>query len=149
MKAWRAALLSLACSGPLPPEPAPVPPEPDAGCRLPVVPACDAGTVGYQQVQALFDRACVVCHKDGAKLFGGVFLTAPESYEQLVGAESRCDGRVRVRAGDPTGSALWWKLAGGECLCGKPMPSGTTLAETSPLDFCLVDAWIREGAPPL
>lgn len=108
----------------------------------------DAG-VTFAHVQDLLERRCVVCHKPGAKIFGGVLLTSDVSYSNLVLAPSSCDPVImRVQPGRPEQSMLWLKVADRACGCGRfrSMPPGTSGLLGTPDDFCTIDTWIRNGA---
>jgi hypothetical protein len=119
--------------------------EPDAG----LVTCTSDGGVRFSQVQELLERSCVVCHKPGAKIFGGVLLTADVSYANLVLAPSSCDPvLMRVQPGLSEQSVLWLKIADRACGCGRfrSMPPGTRGLLATPEDFCTLESWIRQGA---
>jgi hypothetical protein len=92
-------------------------------------------------VVPIFEVNCAtgeVCHQ-------GTW-NGPRAAELLVGvpASECCDGRLRVKPGDPANSYVIQKLRGVELCAGQPMPLGGTLSES---DITTLSDWICEGAP--
>ena len=119
----------------------------DAGAGITC--SSDAGA-SFARTQEVLDRLCVTCHKPGAKLFGGILLTADVSHAELVGVRSNCNADLlRVKPGVPEQSLLWLKVANRACGCGRfsSMPPGFDGLRALPEDFCAIENWIRAGAP--
>ncbi len=122
--------------------PAPVDP------RAAVCAQVEAGaTVGFDVVQAIFTRNCVICHAPGNDLD----LVAGAAWADLVGqpapSAEACGGTLVV-PGDPEASYLYQKLSSPTPCSGSQMPRTDLLPD--PLPACviaLVRAWIAEGAP--
>jgi hypothetical protein len=89
-------------------------------------------------VQPIWNAHCVGCHGGTA----GLFLEAPGSRANLVGAASTNWGGLRVVAGDPAASILYRKLTG-DAAVGDRMPQGGTLTAG---ELETVRRWIAEGA---
>jgi hypothetical protein len=89
--------------------------------------------VSYQQdIQPIFDRACVSCHGVQA----GLTLTG---YDQLMNGS--LDGPV-VIPGNPAASELLRRLTG---LSEPRMPLGSQPLSAG--DIQLIEAWIAAGSP--
>lgn len=89
-------------------------------------------------VQPIWNANCVGCHGGTA----GLFLEAPGSRANLVGAASTNWSGQRVVAGDPDASILYRKLTGDSGV-GDRMPQGGALGAG---DLETVRRWIAEGA---
>ena len=113
-----------------------------AGCPLDISPETGSipsnppppgGTVSYQQdLQPLFDDACVVCHGSA----GGLDLSS--RFALLLGGSS---GDV-VLPGDPDASILVLRVEGSTL--GDQMPLNQ--AELTFFEIALIRTWILEGA---
>ncbi len=103
-------------------------------------------TVFYAtDIQPIFNNRCVVCHQSPAPP-GGLNLAANSSYTELVGViSSGYAPDLRVKAGDPTNSVLYGKIANtGQFGVSMPPPGGgppVPLAEREKIRI-----WIVEGA---
>ncbi len=106
-----------------------------------------AATVGYAELQFVFDRNCTgTCHA-GDEPFEGLVLTEDASWDALVDVPSnQVPTMRRVAPGDPDGSYLLHKLRGTHATVGgtgNAMPPYLVLAD-SELELFL--AWIEGGA---
>jgi hypothetical protein len=103
-----------------------------------------AGVSFSHQVQPIFDShayGCVSCHGGS----GGLFLTAGQSYANLVNVQAQsglCTDRKRVQPGNASVSALFLRLSG--FTCGDRMPQGANAISQS--DLNLIRDWINQGA---
>lgn len=113
----------------------------DAGALDTGTPDCGASApVSFsQQVQPIFEAACVSCHPNG----GALDLRAGKAWGELVGVSSAaCHGaRVRVVPNDPNASYLVSKLTYQD-LC-----SGEGMGALTGAQVALVTRWICQGAP--
>lgn len=121
----------------------------------------DAKAAGpiFAAVQAIFDRACVLCHDANAKpiitevpKYPQLPLTRDASYATLVHrrATEPCGG-VLVVPRNPAKSYLYRKLIDDHPCSGVRMPHPGMLARTTPLppaDLMTIFNWINVGAPP-
>jgi len=112
----------------------------------PIEPEVVLSTVSFQNdVQPIFDAACVSCHKtELAQNFGNLDLSVGNSYADLVAVVS--DGfspAIRVVAEDYQASVLWDKVNESEAY-GSNMPLGA--AALSQTEQATIKVWIAEGA---
>lgn len=104
-------------------------------------------TVGFDVVQAIFTRNCIICHAQGNDLD----LVAGVAWQDLVDhpapSAEACGGTLVV-PGNPDGSYLYQKLTNPNPCAGSQMPRTDLLPD--PLPACVIElvrAWIDEGAP--
>lgn len=100
-----------------------------------------------QQIQPIFNsNGCVSCHGGS----GGLFLTAGQSYNNLVNvnAQAGCTTKKRVLPGNPNESVLYIRISANtpdtECGPNSRMPQGSPRLPQSTID--LVREWIAQGA---
>lgn len=104
--------------------------------------------IPYEQVQSVFLRnGCTGCHPG---VNPSLDLTAPKSYDDLVGIRALEDPRLyRVVAGDPEKSFLYLKVGGAPPIFDIPA-IGTRMPPQSPpiaaADMALIRDWILGGA---
>jgi len=146
-------LALAACGGGTNDTGAPPPPGDDGGTAPP--PGNDAGgMVSFaQDIQPIFNSRCTTSCHDSTTANGGLNLSAPGSYGQLVNVatSAACSSSVpnvpRVKPSDPMGSMLWRKTKPDPSRCFSPMPFGTAgLGVISPDQFAKIEAWIQQGA---
>jgi hypothetical protein len=92
----------------------------------------------------LFNPFCITCHA-GAAAPLGLRLDAGNSFNNLVGVQSRQTGLLRVEPGKPENSYLIRKLEGTASEGGR-MPLGGPPLPQSTIDFAR--QWITDGALP-
>lgn len=92
----------------------------------------------------LFNPFCVTCHA-GAAAPLGLRLDAGNTFNNLVGVQSRQTGLLRVEPGNPDDSYLVRKLEGTASEGGQ-MPLGGPPLPQSTIDFAR--QWITDGALP-
>lgn len=111
----------------------------------PVAPGGEAppDSVSYSaDVQPIFNARCTGCHGAGGS--GGLDLRSPQSYDNLVDAESPNYRAPRVEPGDPAASVLFDKISGGGVF-GDRMPLGQDPLATSQIET--IRRWIEQNAP--
>jgi len=121
--------------------------------RAAICPPSDAAvTVGYDQIQRIFDDNCVGCHDVGSGGDPALDLRPGMSWSNLVNqpapAPDTCGGTLVV-PGDPGDSYLYEKVSSSTPCYGVQMPKGEFFA-SDPLPACviaMVNRWITEGAP--
>jgi len=92
-------------------------------------------------IQPIFSTyGCTSCHGGS----GGLFLTAGQSYTNLVSvqAQAGCTNLFRVLPGNADESVLYLRLSGSTC--GSRMPKGGSAISST--DLNLVRTWINQGA---
>lgn len=116
-------------------------------CRSGLCVGCGAPVSFAATIQPIFTASCTTgCH-GGSRPSAGLDLSPGNAYAALVGKlTSGCrDNRVRVAAGNPSGSYLLDKLLGQNMCSGSQMPArGTSLP---PAQIEAVRSWICQGAP--
>ena len=106
----------------------------------------------FENMQALFDDHCTICHSGSA----AVVLLRGMAYAQLVNRPTQtmemidesCGG-ILVVPGRPEQSYIYHKLTEAMPCAGAQMPKGELGSE--PLAACQIDLvrrWILAGAPP-
>jgi hypothetical protein len=124
-------------------------------CPEPAILAPQARTNSRADVEAILGRSCALggCHS-GAEGASGLTLPLGGAWRNLVvGRRSLQNPSMDlVKAGDPTKSWLFLKIAGtpcGTCApelgCGGRMPFNRPLPEG---EIATVAAWVRNGALP-
>lgn len=93
-----------------------------------------------QHIQPIFNANCVGCHGGS----GGLYLTADQSYSNLVNvqAQAGCTTEKRVQPGDASVSVLYKRVGG--TVCGERMPRGGN--PLSAADIQKIADWINQGA---
>lgn len=100
-----------------------------------------------RDVQPIFDRSCVACHRvDGP--MAGLVLEQPFARDQMVGVKSPQSGMLLVEPGHTERSYMYLKLTGLHIKAGGtgyPMPkfAGNPV---SAADIAMIGRWISEGA---
>lgn len=101
--------------------------------QLPAVPL--PANVSYQKdVQSLFNKNCIGCHKTGAQFPD---LSIGKSYAALT---TLTNGEYLVTAGDAQGSILF------EALTGNGAPLMPPNGKLSASKLAIVEKWINDGA---
>lgn len=96
-------------------------------------------------IQPLFDRRCVICHRSDDPV-GGLILERGTAYEQIVRSPSTESALMRVAPGKPDQSYLQLKIEGKHGAAGKGFqmpPHANPLPED---EQQLVRNWISHGA---
>ncbi|HLK90220.1 MAG TPA: hypothetical protein VKZ18_10020 [Polyangia bacterium] len=104
-------------------------------------------TVGFDVVQAIFTRNCIICHAQGNDLDLVDGVAWQDLVDHAAPSAEACGGTLVV-PGNPDGSYLYQKLTDPSPCSGSQMPRTDLLPD--PLPDCviaLVRAWIAEGAP--
>jgi len=98
-------------------------------------------TVSFSQdIQPIFNASCVGCHGGS----GGLFLTAGQSYDNLVNvqAQAGCTTEMRVQPGNAGASVLYKRVSGTSC--GEQMPRGGPPLSAAHIQKIM--DWINQGA---
>lgn len=101
----------------------------------------------FSNIQPIFNNnGCVSCHGGS----GGLFLTAGQSYSNLVNvnAQAACTTKKRVLPGNPDESVLYIRVSANtsdsQCGVNSRMPQGGNRLPQETID--LIRDWIKHGA---
>lgn len=97
------------------------------------------------QIQAIFNANCIVCHATGGIADAIMHLNTGESFAALVNQPSVQNANLtRVVPGNSAGSLLFQKISSNSPPVGARMPLG--MAPLSQSDIDLITNWINQGA---
>jgi hypothetical protein len=112
-----------------------------ATATLPITVYTTGSGVSFsQEIQPIFNSNCIGCHGGS----GGLFLTAGQSYDNLVNvrAVAGCTTEMRVLPGNAASSVLYKRISG--AACGDQMPRGGNPLAAA--DIQKIVDWINQGA---
>lgn len=100
-----------------------------------------------RDIQPLFNRRCVVCHRSDDPV-GGMVLEPGYSYDQIVKSPSTESALLRVDPGHPDKSYLQLKIEGRHAAVGKGSQMPPHINWLRADEQALVRSWIANGAKP-